>query len=309
MADSAPAEVQEALARRQQARADRDYDLADRLRGEIEAAGWEVVDSAQGSRLESPVTRVETYPGYSATPRRSTSANDCEFSLCVALHGWPEDVVRLLAALAAGGAAPDAEQVVVDVGETGVTPADLLPPGSEWSAGRVRVVRVGEPLGHAQAWNVAARRARGRLLVFVEPSLEFGPGVLKALAQALDDPAVGVAGPFGLGTSDMRQFEEAEGAAAVALEYLVAVRRVDQGRLGEMDIAFRYYRNLDIDYSYQVRAAGLEVRQVAVEGIVKHSHRLWESTEPEERERLSKKNFNRFLDRWGRSEPLPPAGT
>lgn len=310
MAEGPPAEVQEALVRRQQARADRDFELADRLRAEIEAAGWEVVDSADGSRLENRAGRVETYPSYAATPRRSTSAHDCAFSLCLALHGWPEDVVRLLAALASDGAVPDVELVAVDIGTTGATPADLLPAGGAWPAARVRVVRVGEALGHAQAWNVGARRARGRLVVFVEPSLEFGAGVLATLAAALEDPAVGAAGPFGLGTTDMRQFDEAQGDAAVALEYLVAVRRADLSRLGEMDTAFRFYRNLDIDFSYQVSAAGLEVRQVPCQAIVRHSHRLWESTPPDERERLSRKNFKRFLDRWGRGAPRarrPPA--
>jgi cysteinyl-tRNA synthetase len=37
--------------RRQQARATRDFDEADRLRAEIEAAGWEARDVAEGFQL------------------------------------------------------------------------------------------------------------------------------------------------------------------------------------------------------------------------------------------------------------------
>jgi phosphoribosylaminoimidazole-succinocarboxamide synthase len=33
-------------------------------------------------------------------------------------------------------------------------------------------------------------------------------------------------------------------------------------------------------------------------------HRLWEAETEEERERLSKKNFYRFLDRWGKRTDL-----
>ena len=47
----APAEVRELAERREQARAGRDFEAADRLRGEIEAAGWEVRDAEGGFRL------------------------------------------------------------------------------------------------------------------------------------------------------------------------------------------------------------------------------------------------------------------
>jgi cysteinyl-tRNA synthetase len=47
----APPEIVELAERRQQARAVRDFDEADRLRGEIEAAGWEARDVAEGFQL------------------------------------------------------------------------------------------------------------------------------------------------------------------------------------------------------------------------------------------------------------------
>ena len=49
--EDAPAEVVELANRRQQARAARDFDEADRLRAEIEAAGWEARDVADGYQL------------------------------------------------------------------------------------------------------------------------------------------------------------------------------------------------------------------------------------------------------------------
>jgi hypothetical protein len=42
--------------------------------------------------------------------------------------------------------------------------------------------------------------------------------------------------------------------------------------------------------------------------VVKHEHRLWEATDPEERQRLSKRNFYRFLDRWRDREDLLVGG-
>ena len=47
----APPEIVELARQRQEARAARDFDEADRLRAEIEAAGWEARDAADGFQL------------------------------------------------------------------------------------------------------------------------------------------------------------------------------------------------------------------------------------------------------------------
>jgi cysteinyl-tRNA synthetase len=49
--EDAPPEVLELARQRQEARAARDFDEADRLRAEIEAAGWEARDVADGFQL------------------------------------------------------------------------------------------------------------------------------------------------------------------------------------------------------------------------------------------------------------------
>jgi cysteinyl-tRNA synthetase len=50
-AEDAPAEVVELAQRRQAAREKRDFEEADRLRKELEAAGWEARDEPGGFRL------------------------------------------------------------------------------------------------------------------------------------------------------------------------------------------------------------------------------------------------------------------
>jgi cysteinyl-tRNA synthetase len=49
--DEAPAEVVALAEQRKEARFARDFDEADRLRAELDAAGWEVRDEAGGYRL------------------------------------------------------------------------------------------------------------------------------------------------------------------------------------------------------------------------------------------------------------------
>jgi cysteinyl-tRNA synthetase len=49
--DDAPEDVRRLADRREQARAERDFDVADRLRDELAERGWEVRDTPQGARL------------------------------------------------------------------------------------------------------------------------------------------------------------------------------------------------------------------------------------------------------------------
>ena len=51
-ADEAPAELVALLEQRAQAKADKDWGRADALRDQIAAAGWKIVDTAAGARLE-----------------------------------------------------------------------------------------------------------------------------------------------------------------------------------------------------------------------------------------------------------------
>ncbi len=294
--DEPPPDVIDLAERRRAARAAREFAAADALRDQIEAAGWRVVDGAGDSRLEILAEVAEVFRSVAAVPSVADQPDGCERTLCLAVHGWPEDARRLLGACGAAGT----EVVAVDVAGRGLVPADILP-AEGWSGARVMMIRIDAPIGHADAWNVAARQARGRVLCFVEPSLEFGAEVLATMAQALDDAGTGLAGPLGLSTDDMRDFHTDAGEKVDALEYLLVMRRADLGRMGEFDPHFAFYRNLDIDFSYQVRAAGLGVRRVDGGPITRHPHRLWESTSEAERERLSRRNFNRFLDRWRRS--------
>ena len=296
-----PREVEDLAEQRLAARQARDYGLADRLRTRISELGWNVADSAGGFALSPRASVAESYPAYDAVPAAYDEADTCAHSLCIAFHGWAEDVERLLAGVlnAAGGREAAVELVLTLV--EGEPTAPLLQTVHPALCSSPVAVRVGERLGQAQALNVAARRARGRIVHFVEPSLEFGWDLLETAAGILDDPAVGACGPLGLVTEDWREFQPAPAGEVMALEYVLSLRRSDIPRIGEMDPGFRFYRNLDLDFSRQVAAAGFRLRSYDF-AVIRHAHRLWESTQPEERDRLSRRNFNRLLDRWVRQD-------
>ena len=203
-------------------------------------------------------------------------------------EGWPEDIERAIAGFRANEGGRSVQYVVADV-------TDREP--SAWGDG-VEVVWLEEGTGWAAARNAGLKRTRG--------SHGAGDGRLggadrrrvRPLESALADTAVGVCGPFGIVTHDLRQFDEARAGDVDAIEgYLMALRRETVIAAGLFDEKFRWYRTADIEYSFRVR--DLDGRATVVDlPVTKHEHRMWFNTEPEDRARWSKKNFYRFLDRF-----------
>jgi cysteinyl-tRNA synthetase len=175
----------------------------------------------------------------------------------------------------------------------------------------VEVVPLEGDAGWGAARNAGLRRSRGRIVVVVDGSVEPVGDVFGPIEEALSDPGVGVCGPFGIVTTDLREFHESDGPDVDAIEgYLMAFRRDVLARAGLFDERFRWYRTADVELSFRVRDAGLRAAVVPVP-VRRHAHRAWESMPPAERDRLSKRNFYRFLERFrGRVDLLvnPPEG-
>jgi cysteinyl-tRNA synthetase len=146
-------------------------------------------------------------------------------------------------------------------------------------------------------------------VLVVDGSIEPAGDVLGPLVAALADPNVGVCGPFGIATTDLREFAEAAGPDVDAVEgYLMAFRRDVLRNVGLFDERFKWYRTADIELSFRVKDAAYRAIVVDVP-VIRHEHRVWHATEPAERERLSKRNYYRFLERFrGRFDLLvnPP---
>ena len=137
---------------------------------------------------------------------------------------------------------------------------------------------------------------------------------MSALVAALEDPTVAVAGPFGLVSDDLRTYEEPPAGTVdvVAIEgYAQAFRRSDYVARGPLDEHFAFYRNLDIWWSLVLRDEGEGQpprRALAVPlPAERHEHRGWTSLPEAERERRSKRNFYRIIDRFGARRDLAEA--
>jgi cysteinyl-tRNA synthetase len=290
-----PPEIVDLLARREERRAAKDFEAADQIRDEIRALGYEIVDSPTGASVRPAPTEAPTAdPGQAPRVRAANVASRLEeppthdFSVQWVVQGWPEDVLRGISSFRANQGDARVQHVVVDAADTD---ASMWPPD-------VELVALSEDAGWGADRNAGLRRASGPVVLVVDGSVEVTDDVLGPLARALAAPSVGIAGPFGISTTDMRSFEEAAGPDVDAIEgYLMAFRREILERGDFFDEKFRFYRTADIEFSFRVRSRGLAARVVDLP-VVRHEHRMWHHTPPKERERLSKRNFYRFLDRW-----------
>ena len=131
-------------------------------------------------------------------------------------------------------------------------------------------------------------------------NMSHAEAVLNNVDAALADATAGIIGAFGVNSQDLRDFEDASGPEVDAVEgYLMALRRERVREVGLLDEKFRFYRHLDLDYSLTCRERGYHNRIVPDLPIRRHAHSDWERTPEEERDRLSKRNFYRFLKKHG----------
>ena len=289
---------------RSAARARRDWAEADRLRGAIEAAGWKIVDRGTDFALDPahPPTLAEgevvRYGSSAAVPSRLDEAPAGLATIVVVATDWPADVERAVEALRAHAPAGVSVVIVADAASAEVDA--VLPAPDEV----VEVVRTTERLGTAAAWNIGIRRAIGPVVIVLDASVEPTGDIVTPIVDALADPTVGVAGGFGIVSGDLRKFEDAPAGDATAIEgYAIGFRRADAAERGPLDERMRFYRNVDIWWSLVLRDEGegsAPRRAVAIPiPAIRHEHRGWAALPDGERDRLSKRNFYRIIDRFG----------
>jgi cysteinyl-tRNA synthetase len=192
-----------------------------------------------------------------------------EISILVELGGWSDDAARFLASLDCHRG----DRIV-----------------------EVIAANQGSDLGFGAAHNVALASATGEVVVLVDTSLELTGDLLGDLVAAFEDRTVAVAGPFGLVTDDLCDYEErTEGDVAAVQGYCLAARRADLAAAGGVQEAFTWYRNADIDISLRLRTLDEPpVRRAVATGAgncTRHTHRAWEATPEAERGERSRHNM------------------
>jgi glycosyltransferase involved in cell wall biosynthesis len=253
--------------------------------------------------LPAPPANVQGVHASTQLPSRLSEPDELDFSVIVTARDDLEGVRRCAEAVLRHSNGETFELIVVDNGSSDGTP-DWLERLAQQDA-RVQPVRADHDLGTGAARNCGLRLARGKSVVIVDTSVEPTGDLLASIEGLLSDDSTGVAGAFGVNTENLRDFTDGEPPEVDAVEgYLMAFRRDRVREVGLMDEKFRFYRHLDLDYSFAFRARGYRNRIAPDLPLRRHPHTDWERTPPEERERLSKRNFYRFLKKYGHREDL-----
>jgi len=305
---------------RARAREARDWAEADRLRSEIEAAGWKIVDRGTDFALSIAVPpdvaegELVRYGASTSVPSRADEPATGLATVVLLATDWPDDLDRATRGLQAHAPhgtsvaivadAPSAAQATALEALTAApetTTATRLPIETAWTSDR---------LGHAAATNIGIRRAQAPVVILLDTSLEPTGDFITPLVRALDDASVAVVGGWGITSTDLRRFEDAPAGDVDAIEgYCQAFRRADAIERGPLDERFRFYRNLDIWWSLVLRDAeeGEPPRRaLRLDGLplARHEHRGWASLPEDERDRQSRRNFYRIIDRFGSRRDL-----
>jgi hypothetical protein len=250
--------------RRAVARRARDFATADALKAQLEAAGWKVVDVGslydlvQAHPEDVEIDGVVRYGASVTVPSRLDEAPVGVATVVLVADDFPGDVARAMHALMEH--APDGTGIVVvanapsEAQAAALAGLDAADPGAPGVA--TEVVWLRERLGRAAALNAGIRRAAGPVVVLLDTSVEPAGDLVSAMAAALEDETVGVAGPFGLVSDDMRRFVPAPadlGDVDAIEGVALAFRREDVARRGELDEGFLTSASLDTWWSLVLR--------------------------------------------------------
>jgi len=293
-----------------------DYRQADHVRAELRSVGYNLRDTQQGSlvlprRLEEEFVVLSS----SSDAPDSTQAPDLfEFSVNLLAHNSRDDLERCIRSICRHSAQRAIEVVIIDNGSTDETlgylqqlarQGDLR--GEQGQRIGLQVLFADHNLGFAAGRNATMRASRGQHVILMDTSIEVKGDIWEPLTTALADPDVGVVGPYGLVTEDLKEFYEAQGPNVDAVEgYLMAFRRALLQEVGWLDERFRFYRLMDIFYSFFFKTSGYRVLALPLvaERLERHPHREWYSLSEDERATKSKKNYDIFRDRWHHGQSL-----
>jgi hypothetical protein len=302
--NAAPSEVEHLASQRADARRSGDYETADRLRADIESAGWKVIDEGFDFWLEPAqpediiIGGVVRYGSSSAVPSRLDQPDQARVTFVLVAEGGTDHVQPSLEALttnAAGGI-----QVIV-VGTDPRAELDLRLPATRPES---ELVRTAQPVGLASAWNIGIRRSLGSVIILLAPEVRLAEDVISMVEGALLDESVGIVGSAGLVSADLRRWQPAPPGEVDALDAeLLAFRRSDTREGGELEERFVTPHYLAVWWSFVLRDQGEERPARRALALALPVEAPTAAVVPG-RDRPARRDFYRIVDRFGRRTDL-----
>ena len=295
-----PAEVTALGAARQEARTNKDFALADKLRDQILAHGFEILDVPGGFefREKSPFAQYARIGDF-----RHLSETKFDASIAIIVDGFCDDAATAVNA----AQAHTSEKIAIVVLVIGTPDASALVPVLN---SRTFVVQITGGVGWGEAANALLKAAPSPYVFIMDSSTIFdGDAVTPALEllQRNEFAAVGWRGGLINIEDEWRSVDDkGAGEVDVLFSYFLGINREQALEAGAFNIRAVYYRNADIEFGLRLRQAHGRLWQLDLP-LHQERHHGYHDTDPAYRDEQSKKNYDRILDRFrGKTEILSP---
>ena len=289
---SAPDSVIELAKARQAARANKDFALADSLRDQIFAAGFEIADVASGFEL-TPKARYPIIEKLRDLKPFALHAH--ELTVLLVIDGFIDDAITCINSIKANS---DCSIAILSIGPAG----ELVDAIDQ----RTALVEIAEA-GYGEAVNALLKNVDSKYVVLMDPSTTFtGDPVTPALAELNKGEFVAVGWKGGLVNlaDDWRSTDDkGDGEVDVLFSYFLAVDRVAALEVGGINQRAIYYRNADIEFSLKLRHGMGHLLQMQLP-LEQGRHHGYHDADPQYRELQSKKNYDRILERFRGKEAI-----
>jgi hypothetical protein len=294
---------------------------ADRLRAEIESAGWRVTDRGVDFGLvpaHPPDVVADGQVRYGSSGTVPSRLDEPDSVLAtVIVRAADTAIARTLASIRT--ALPAEAQVVVVADDPGPeVAAELATAGlgvaadAEEHDARWEVAWTSARLGPGAALNIGLRLARGACLICLDPGTALGGEGLAELVVAAALPDVAAAGGVGLAGTHVRGLEPAGPGDVAALDgRCVAVPRSLAAARGPVDERFATWRALAVWWTLVLRDEGVDRpprRAIALDSVPLLGANEATTGPAADTDRLVRRDRYRLLERFGERPDLFVAG-
>ena len=287
-----PDSVTQLAIARMEARAVKDFALADKFRDELLQAGFEVVDTAGGYELREKKPYITL-----AYPRDIRPINlESDVTVGIIVEGFTDDALETVKTVKANS---DCAVAIISIGDAG----RLV----EQMDNRTYLIAVAPGASWADCANIFLEKISSKYIVVMDPSTRFtGDAITPVVAELEKGEFVVVGWRGGLVNLDdeWRSVDDkGNGEVDVLFSYFMAFNREAMTQVGGFNPRAVYYRNADIEYSLKIRQAGGKLLQMDLP-LMQERHHGYHDVDPTFRDVQSKKTFDRILDKYRGKEAI-----
>lgn len=282
------------------------YDRADALKKLIEDAGYSIKDNPRGAHLiilPSVEIDEKLYRTARQVPSLLNESDICLFSIQILANNCYAQARTCIESIFRHAGEQAIEIILID--NASQDELDTWAREYQKEAASLHVIHTSRVMGEAEARNLGLKQSRGRYILQLDPGSELTGDVFAPLARQFENEEIGITGLRGLHTDDLRHFEESEEDIVEVIDgSCLAFRRTLLRQTGLFDEGFRFPMYMDIDFNFALRDCGLQAIVTRDLPLVRHPIPDNSNHSDAERTRLTKRNFYRFLEKWGDREDL-----